>query len=186
VDVEVDERRFGHGESRITPALDVALAAARIGREDARPGQCDHAGMRTLPLVFTPTPHPLLALDDAQITLVAVQLQPSEVVVFLRAVVDDPQTEEDAYQRALDNWAAAGRHRHPPADPGERRFRHIRIALSDDIGGSYTVRQTLTGGSGRFFNAEWHFKGDVPDDARLLVVTAADEAGHRGSADIAL
>jgi hypothetical protein len=31
VDVEVDERRFGHGESRITPALDVAFAAAGSG-----------------------------------------------------------------------------------------------------------------------------------------------------------
>lgn len=142
--------------------------------------------MRTLPLIYTPNPQLLLAVDDAQISLVAVQLQPSAVVVFARALVDDPQSEEDAYGRALEGWAAAGRVGQSPDDPGVRRFRRLSIGLSDDAETTYTLCKEVAGGSGRLFEAEWHFEGRVPDHARLLVVTATAEDGRHGSAHVDL
>lgn len=145
-----------------------------------------HLLVRTLPLLFTPTPHPLLALDGSRITLVAVELRPAEVVVFLRALVEDPQAEEDAYHQALDAWAGAGRVGSPPDDPGNRRFARLTVLVSDDTGASYTLWKQVAGGSGRFFNAECYFKGAVPDHARVLTVTAADDEGQEGSAQVAL
>jgi len=142
--------------------------------------------VRTLPLVFTPTPYPLLARDNAEIALLAVQLLPSEVVLYLRALVEDAQGEEEAYGRALEDWGAGGRQDPLPDDPGERRFRQVSFSVSDDARGSYTLRKATVGGSGRFFNAEWYFAGDVPEEASYLVVTATDEAGEHGSVRLAL
>lgn len=118
--------------------------------------------------------------------LLAVQLLPSEVVLYFRALVEDAQGEEEAYGRALEEWAARGRQDPLPDDPGERRFRQVSVSVSDDAGGNYTMRKTTIGGSGRFFNAEWYFAGDVPDDAGCLVVTATDGAGDNGSVRLAL
>ena len=64
--------------------------------------------MRTLPLIYTPNPQPLLAVDDAQISLVAVQLQPSAVVVFARALVDDPQSDNGYRMWHLDGRRVGG------------------------------------------------------------------------------
>lgn len=145
-----------------------------------------HLVVRTLPLLFTPTPYSLLVVDDSQITLVAVELRPAEVVVFLRALVEDPDAEEDAYLQALEAWAVAGREGSPPDDPGNRRFARVTVSVSDDTGASYTLWKQVAGGSGRFFNAECYFKGAVPDHARVLTVTAADDEGQQGSAQVFL
>ena len=101
-------------------------------------------------------------------------------------MVDDPQAEEDAYGQALEDWAAAGRRGDPPDDPGERRFGKISISLSDDTGGNYSLWKKVAGGTGRAFNAECYFRGDVPDDARLLSVLAADDLGQQGAAQVTL
>jgi hypothetical protein len=142
--------------------------------------------VRRFPLLVTPTSCCLLPVDDAEIALVAVELGAQDVVVHLRVLVEDPRGEEEAHGRALDAWAAAGAHGRPPDDPAERRFRGVSVSVADDAGGTYSWRGSTIGGSGRFFEAQWHFAGALPDDASELVVDAVGHAGDRGSVRIAV
>jgi hypothetical protein len=142
--------------------------------------------MRRFPVIATPSPDPLFLVDDGEVAVVAVEVEPSEVVVHFCVLVGDHRAEEEAHGRALEEWAAAGAEGHPPLDPAERRFRGVSISVSDDRGGTYRWRTSVIGGSGHFFNAEYCFAGELADDAARLVVEATTESGDRASVRISV
>jgi hypothetical protein len=143
--------------------------------------------MRQLPLVISPIQR-LFEREGADIALITVEVWPSETIVRLAALVDDPAAEESAYEAAVDQWVQDGRdERTFPPDPGERRFQDVSLALSDDVGTLYRSDVRSAGGSGRYFRGEWHFPNAVPNEAQRLVVEATDEiSGRKGAAELSL
>jgi hypothetical protein len=89
------------------------------------------------PIVLSPITC-FLGREDAEIALISVEVWPSETIVRLAALVDDPAAEESAYEAAVDQWVQDGRNERTfPAEPDERRFQDVSLALSDDVGTLY-------------------------------------------------
>jgi hypothetical protein len=65
---------------------------------------------------------PLLQRDGFDIALISVELWPSETIVRLAALVDDPAAEESALGGAVDQWVDDGREGAFPLDPGDRSY----------------------------------------------------------------
>jgi hypothetical protein len=117
------------------------------------------------------------------VALVSVEVWPSETIVRLAGLPDDPHSHDRRFHESLDRWAQAGRADPQPREPAESIL-DVDVTLADDVGTVYMLRTSMRGGSGRLFRGDWFFATGIPADATQLVLRVDADGKELGSTAI--